>query len=146
MSAATQSDVGVLVVTHGQLAQELIEAARIILGRELEETRLQALSIGWNDDLDHSREQVRDAVAAADRGAGVLLLTDMFGGTPTNLCLSFLEDHSVEIVTGVNLPMVVKATSLVNETERRHELREVARSVAKKGAESIVLPSDVLEG
>ena len=141
----TEPITGVVVVTHGRLGQELVDAARIILGAEKGGGSLRALSVGWNDPVEEAREQVRNAVEEADQGAGVLVLTDMFGGTPTNLSLSFLEEGRVEIVTGVNLPMVVKCLNLDTERLRGLSLRELAGRVAEKGAGSVVLASAMLE-
>ena len=133
--------IGVLVVTHGRLAAELVEAAKVIVGGA---GHLQALSIGWNDDVDAARDHVRQAIAAADGGKGVLVLTDMFGGTPTNLALSFLTGN-VEIVTGVNLPMVVKTANLDGEIKEGMSLRQLADRVAQKGRESVIVASSMLE-
>ena len=136
--------VGVLIVTHGGLARELVEAARVILG-DHEGRRLRALSIGWDDAMDDARELVRESLAALDAGAGVLVLTDMFGGTPTNLCLSFLAEERVELVTGVNLPMVVKSLSLVRECDEGASLRSLADRIAARGGESVIVASSTLE-
>lgn len=136
-----QSAIGVLVVTHGKLAEELVTAARVIVGQA---DHLHALSIGWNDDVDAARETVRQAIAREDKGRGVLVLTDMFGGTPTNLSLSFLRADSVEIITGVNLPMVVKTACLGRELLTL-PLRQVAERVAAKGRESVIVAGDMLE-
>jgi PTS system mannose-specific IIA component len=133
--------IGVLVVTHGKLAEELVAAAGVIVGRS---ENLRALSIGWNDDVDKARETVRQAIEHENRGRGVLVLTDMFGGTPTNLSLSFLAADSVEIVTGVNLPMVVKTASLSREIQAL-PLRQVAERIAAKGRESVIVAGDMLE-
>jgi PTS system mannose-specific IIA component len=141
----TKATVGVVVVTHGLLGRELVEAARVILGGD-DRLPLQALSIGWDDPMDEARALVDEALASADRGSGVLILTDMFGGTPTNLCLSFLAEDEVEIITGVNLPMVVKCMNLGAELGAGRTLREVAERVARKGSSSIVLASEMLEG
>ena len=99
--------IGILVVTHGKLATELVNAAKMIVG-ELE--NVQAISIGWNDDVNEARERIRSAIKKIDFGHGVLILTDMFGGTPTNISLTFLEKGRTEIITGVNLPMIIKLT------------------------------------
>ena len=133
--------IGVLVVTHGRLAEELVEAARVIIGKA---DHLRALSIGWNDDVDAAREHVRRAIAECNRGHGVLLLTDMFGGTPTNLSLSFLSGE-VEIVTGVNLPMLVKTANLGGEMKEGMSLRQLADRVAQKGRDSVIVASSMLE-
>ena len=136
--------IGVIVVTHGNLGKELVDAARVILGVG-DELPLRALSVGWNDAMDVARELVRCAVEEAEQGAGVLILTDMFGGTPTNLCLSFLSEETVEIITGVNLPMVVKCLNLGRELGECKSLRGVAERVARKGRSSVVLASEMLE-
>jgi PTS system mannose-specific IIA component len=136
------TDIGVLVVTHGRLADELVAAAGVIVGAT---EHIRALSIGWNDDVDEARETVKKAIESADRGRGVLVLTDMFGGTPTNLSLSFLAPGSVEIITGVNLPMVVKTSNLAKEIAGGLTLRQVAEKVATKGRESVIVAGDMLE-
>ena len=135
--------VGVIVVTHGRLAEELVAAARVIVGQAAE--HLRALSIGWNDDVDAARELVRRAIAEEDKGRGVLVLTDMFGGTPTNISLSFLAEGRVEIVTGVNLPMLVKCASLGRAPAPELTLREIADRVAGKGRDSVIVAGDMLE-
>jgi PTS system mannose-specific IIA component len=134
--------IGVLVVTHGRLADELVSAAQVIVGST---ENVRALSIGWNDDVDGARELVRAAVEESDRGHGVLVLTDMFGGTPTNLSLSFLAPGQVEIVTGVNLPMVVKTAEVAKKAPADMTLRKLAEKVALKGRESVIVASDRLE-
>ena len=127
--------IGVVVITHGRLAEELVNAARAIVG---EIPGIVAVSMGWSDDVASARAQVERAVAEAG-GGDTLLLTDMFGGTPTNLSLPFLSPR-VEIVTGVNLPMLIKLTSL-----REGKLAEVARIVRDQGKDAIYVASDVLE-
>src|SRR5688500_14018441 len=109
--------IGIVVVTHGQLAAELVNAARAIVG---DIPLITAVSIAWADDMGAAREAIARAIAEVG-GGGVLILTDMFGGTPTNVSLPFLSER-VEIVTGVNLPMLIKLTSL-----REGELVEIAR-------------------
>src|SRR2546425_5739680 len=94
-----------VVVTHGHLAGELLAAAEMIVGPI---SHIAAVSIGWHDDVDTARSEVERAIARVGQGAGVLLMTDMFGGTPTNIASMFFEEGSVEVVTGVNLPMVIK--------------------------------------
>jgi PTS system mannose-specific IIA component len=127
--------IGIVVVTHGRLAEELVNAARTIVG---DIPAIAAVSMGWTDDVGAAREQVERAIAEVG-GGGTLLLTDMFGGTPTNLSLPFLSTQ-VEIVTGVNLPMLIKLTSL-----REGALSEVARAVRDQGKSAIYVASDVLE-
>ena len=130
---------GLLVVTHGRLAEELVNATRTIV-----ETfdALEAVGIGWDDDPTEARRRIEEAIRRVDRGSGVLVLTDMFGGTPTNLALSFLEPGKVEVVTGVNLPMLIKFTNLRDEAA----FAETARRIAEQGRHAIHVASDLLQG
>jgi PTS system mannose-specific IIA component len=127
--------IGIVVVTHGQLAAELVNAARAIVG---EIPLINAVSIAWADDVGAAREAIERALAEVGE-AGALVLTDMFGGTPTNVTLPFLSER-VEIVTGVNLPMLIKLTSL-----REGELVEIARVIRDQGKGAIYVASEVLE-
>jgi PTS system mannose-specific IIA component len=127
--------IGIVVVTHGRLAEELVNAARTIVG---DIPGIAAVSMGWTDDVAAAREQVEKAIAEVG-GGDTLLLTDMFGGTPTNLSLPFLSAR-VEIVTGVNLPMLIKLTSV-----REGALAEVARTIRDQGKDAIYVASDILE-
>ena len=127
--------IGIVVVTHGQLAGELVNAARTIVG---DIPRIASVSIGWSDDMLSAREAIEKALAEVG-GEEALVLTDMFGGTPTNLSLPFLSQR-VEIVTGVNLPMLIKLSSL-----REGDLLEVARVVRDQGKGAIYVASEVLE-
>src|SRR6185369_5672603 len=95
--------VGGVIVSHGHLANELLAAAETIVGVV---SHITAVSIGWHDDVDAARSEVDRAIKRVNQGAGVLLMTDMFGGTPTNIAAMFLKDGSIDVVTGVNLPMV----------------------------------------
>ena len=131
--------VGGVIVTHGQLANELVSAGEMIVG---EIRHITAVSIGWHDDVDVAREEIARAVQRVDMGNGVLLLTDMFGGTPTNIAASFLGQAPVEIVTGVNLPMVIKLA----EQEENEQLADLARRVRDQGQQQIHLASDILPG
>ena len=97
--------IGVVVVTHGQLATELVNAAEMIVG---DLPQFTAVSIGWHDDVNDAREEIAQAIERVRGDAGVLILTDMFGGTPSNLGMTFLEKDRVEVITGVNLPMLIK--------------------------------------
>jgi len=127
--------IGIVVVTHGALAGELVNAARTIVG---DIPRIAAVSIGWRDDVSAAREAIARALEAVG-GEAPLILTDMFGGTPTNVSLPFLS-RRIEIVTGVNLPMLIKLTSLRDGT-----LAEVARLVRDQGKDAIYVASELLE-
>src|SRR6201993_3744222 len=97
--------IGGLIVTHGRLAIELLNAAEMIVG---ESHHLAAVSIGWHDDVDIARGMIEKAIERVKSPDGVLILTDMFGGTPTNIASTFLDYGKVEVITGVNLPMLIK--------------------------------------
>jgi PTS system mannose-specific IIA component len=129
--------IGGVIVTHGQLANELVSAAEMIVG---EIHHITAVSIGWHDDVDVARDEIERAIQRVDTGSGVILLTDMFGGTPTNLAATFLGQAVVEIVTGVNLPMVIKLAT----QEPDEKLDELARRVRDQGQQQIHLTSDIL--
>ena len=131
-------DVGLLVVTHENLASELVRATRKIVG---EVQHFEAVSIGWNDDVADARLKVENAIRSVKRKEGVLVLTDMFGGTPTNISLSFLKQDQVEIVTGVNLPMLIKFFNL----EPDLTLRQMAERIRDKGRESIHMAMEYLQ-
>jgi PTS system mannose-specific IIA component len=131
--------IGVVVVTHGQLATELLNAAEMIVG---DLPRFVALSIGWHDDVTVAREALERAIERAreDGEVPVLILTDMFGGTPSNLGLSFLEEGRVEVVTGVNLAMLIKLA----RTSHHGDLLTLARELVDDGRQAIRVASDLL--
>ena len=129
----------VLVLTHGDLANALLESARKIDPHLADDT--DAVTLPWDVDTDAATAELRQRLAEMDRGAGVLILTDMFGGTATNLALPFLERDRIEIVTGVNLPMLVKLGSLRGRDTPLHDL---AGQLATSGQKSIRLASEFL--
>jgi PTS system mannose-specific IIA component len=131
--------IGVVVVTHGQLAVELVNAAEMIVG---ELPQFTAVSIGWHDEVNDAREDIAQAIDRVRGAEGVLLLTDMFGGTPSNLGLTFLETNQLEVITGVNLPMLIKLASL----RRSQDLLAVAREMRDHGRSAIWVASDLLNG
>src|ERR1019366_10688803 len=106
--------IGVVVVTHGQLATELVNAAEMIVG---DLPQFTAVSIGWHDEVNDAREDIAQAIERVRGDGGVLLLTDMFGGTPSNLGMTFIEKDRLEGVTGANLPMVIKLAGLSRSAE-----------------------------
>jgi PTS system mannose-specific IIA component len=97
--------IGIVVVTHGGLAREMIAAMQHIVGPQ---TQIEAVCIGANDDIDVRRREISDAIAGSDSGSGVVIVTDMFGGTPCNLALSHLKPGKVEVLAGANLPSLIK--------------------------------------
>ena len=131
--------IGVVVVTHGQLATELVNAAEMIVG---DLPTFTAVSIGWHDDANDAREEIGQAIARVAGDSGVLVVTDMFGGTPSNLGMTFLARDKVEVITGVNLPMLIKLAGLQSSSE----LLVVAREMRDHGRNAIWVASDLLQG
>jgi len=129
----------VLVLTHGNLAGAILESARQIDPHLVDDT--DAVTLPWEVDTDAAAADLRDRLRKMDAGAGVLVLTDMFGGTATNLALQFLEPDRIEIVTGVNLPMMIKLGSLRGRDVPLHDL---AGRLAEAGQKSIRLASEFL--
>ena len=131
---------GIVVVTHGQLAREMVAAAEMIIG---ELPNVTAVSIGWHESPEEAEKEIENAISRVEDGSGTVLLTDMFGGTPTNLSLSLLEKDRLEVVTGVNLPMLIRIASL-GEDAQTMGLHDVAAQACSQGKESIYLASDLL--
>jgi PTS system mannose-specific IIA component len=131
--------IGVVVVTHGQLATELVNAAEMIVG---DLPHITAVSIGWHEDVNDARDDIAQAIERVQAERGVLLLTDMFGGTPSNLGMTFLQTNKVEVITGVNLPMLIKIASLRGD----QDLLAVAREMRDDGRNAIWVASDLLRG
>jgi len=125
------------VVTHGQLATELVNAAEMIVG---DLPQFTAVSIGWHDEVNDAREDIARAIERVRGEEGVLLLTDMFGGTPSNLGMTFLEKDRLEVITGVNLPMLIKLASL----RKSSNLLAVAKEMREHGRNAIWVASDFL--
>lgn len=130
--------VGGVIVSHGQLANELLAAAETVIG---DISHITSVSIGWHDDVEMAKDEVERAIKSVSRGSGVILMTDMFGGTPTNIAAMFLNPGEVEIVTGVNLPMVIKLASNTKEMP----LLDLAREVEEQGRNAIHRTSSLLE-
>lgn len=129
--------IGGVLVTHGRLGAELLEAVRTIVG---EVEQMTFVSIGWNDDVEESKRRIAEAVKSVDSGRGVIVLTDMFGGSPSNLSLPLLAKNRVEVVTGVNLPMVIKlAHQLGGE-----EVGKLAQQICEQGQRHIAIASELL--
>jgi PTS system mannose-specific IIA component len=129
--------IGGLIVTHGRLAIELLNAAETITG---EIDHIAAVSLGWHDDVGTAAAMVQKALERVNTGDGVVILTDMFGGTPTNIASTFLNPGKVEIVTGVNLPMLIKLAQVSLE----EPLASVARLLRDTGQSSIYIASELL--
>ena len=130
--------VGILVITHQRLAEEFIATAELIVGKI--ETCV-GLSLDPDLPVDDLRQQINQAMDEVNDGDGVIVLTDMFGGTPSNLSLSFLNTEGIEVVTGVNLPMLLKLA----QSREGHEVGELARIIKDYGRRSISLASEILD-
>ena len=136
---------GIVVVTHGQLATELVNSAEMIVG---DLPNFAAVSIGWHEDVDHAREAIGLAIGRVQASAGgdgepvnVLVLTDMFGGTPANLAVTFVTPQ-VEVITGVNLPMLIKLA----RPQKAPDLVALAREMREHGRNAIWVASELLRG
>jgi PTS system mannose-specific IIA component len=129
--------IGGIIVSHGRLAEELLNALTIILG---EAPNIEAISIGWYDDVEESKKKINQSLKRVDQKNGVVIFTDMFGGTPSNLSFSFLKENQVEIITGINLPMLIKFVSL----QRSNNLKDVSKKVVDQGKKNIHLASALL--
>jgi PTS system mannose-specific IIA component len=130
--------IGGVIVSHGQVANELLAAAETVVG---DLSHITAVSIGWHDDVELAKDEIARAIKKVSAGSGVLVLTDMFGGTPTNISAMFIKEDEVEIVTGVNLPMIIKLAS----SKPGVTLSELAREVEEQGKQSIHRTSALLE-
>jgi len=131
--------IGLVVVTHGRLAAEFRAALEHVVGPQ---DHFETISIGPDDDMEQRRNDILSAVNKVDDGAGVMVLTDMFGGTPSNLAISVMENANVEVVAGVNLPMLIKLASVRGETG----LRQAAEMARDAGRKYISVASEVLSG
>lgn len=129
--------IGGVIVSHGRLANELLTAAEAVVG---ELNHIAAVSIGWHDDVELAKNEISRAIKKVSSSNGVLLLTDMFGGTPTNVSAMFIKENEIEIVTGVNLPMVVKLASQHKEMS----LSEMAKDVEEQGKQAIYRAGELL--
>jgi PTS system mannose-specific IIA component len=139
--------IGVVVVTHGQLAAELLNSAEMIVG---DLPQFAAVSIGWHDGVEQAREEIGHAIArvrlnpdgTVDETTGVMVLTDMFGGTPANLAITFLETDKVEVITGVNLAMLIKLA----RPPQGIDLLSIALEMREHGRNAIWVASDLIRG
>lgn len=129
--------IGIVIVTHGELGTELLRTAQEIVGKF---PSVEAVSVQASEQIEKARKKIETALQRVNDGSGVLILTDLFGGTPSNLVLSYLEAGRLEVVTGVNLPMLMKLPSLREE----RDLRALADNLAKYGQRNILVASEFL--
>ena len=132
--------IGIVVVTHSQLGDALIDAAEFILGNRPD--TMISVSIDLRENVDKLRKKIAEAIKQVDNKKGVLIFTDMFGGTPSNLSYSFLEEGRVEVISGVNLPILIKAVDIQADME----LSDLAQHLEAFGKKSISLASGILKG
>ena len=131
--------IGLVIVTHGGLAGEFRAALEHVVGPQ---TQLESISIGPDDDMELRRNEILAAIQRVDSGSGVVVLTDMFGGTPSNLAISVMDEAKVEVIAGVNLPMLVKLTSIRSESD----LAKAVDLAKEAGRKYINVASQVLAG
>ena len=129
--------IGMVLVTHGRLAEELISALEHVVGPQ---ANVRAVCIGPDDDMEQRRAEILDLAVQADEGDGVVLLTDMFGGTPSNLAISVMDTTNVEIIAGVNLPMLIKLVSV----RKSEPLEEAVVKAQESGRKYINIASQIL--
>ncbi len=131
--------IGMVLVTHGRLAEEFIAATEHVVGAQ---QNIQAVCIGPDDDMEQRRLEILDAVKTVDAGDGVVLLTDMFGGTPSNLAISIMEKGKVEVIAGINLPMLIKLASV----RQAMSLEDAVDAAKEAGLKYINVASQILGG
>ncbi len=131
--------IGIVLVTHGRLAEEFRHAVEHVVGPQ---ENFETVSIGADDDMEQRRADIVDAVKRADTGTGTIILTDMFGGTPSNLAISVMSPGQVEVIAGVNLPMLIKLTSVRVSDDIVHALQEAQMA----GRKYINVASQLLAG
>ena len=130
--------IGIVIVSHSNIAKEFIGVIEHIVGKQ---ERVYAVSIFPQDDMEHKRNEILDSVKQAQSGKGVIVLTDMFGGTPSNLALSVMEDEKIEVVAGVNLPMLIKMMSL----RKKFPIKDVVKKSQEAGRKYINVASAFFE-
>ncbi len=129
--------IGGVIVSHGKLGEELINTAEMIVGKIF---NITSVSIDVTTDVETSREQIKQAIQDVNNGAGVVIFTDMFGGTPSNISLSFLDEAHVEVVTGVNLAMLLQLST----SQKEEPFQEIVQSLKQRGQENIHIASEFL--
>lgn len=131
--------IGIVLVTHGRLAEEFVRALEHVVGKQ---QAIVSVCIGPDDNMEARREEIVEAVEKVDSGDGVIVLTDMFGGTPSNLAISLLEQPNVEVIAGMNLPMLIKLSSARHEASLQQAVQEAQES----GRKYINVASKLLAG
>ncbi len=133
--------IGIVIVAHGQLADVLLETAELIFGKKPD--AVVAVSLNLAEPVEKLKKKITTAIKSVDANRGILILTDMFGGTPSNLSYTFLEEGRIEVITGVNLPVLLKA---INIRGKDMDLHQMAKAIEANGKKSISLASSILKG
>ncbi|MXP25895.1 PTS fructose transporter subunit IIA [Altererythrobacter indicus] len=129
--------IGMILVTHGQLAQEFVRAMEHVVG---EQEAVATVCIGPNDDMEARRQEIDDAIHAVDNGEGCVILTDLFGGTPSNLAISLMKTGKVEVIAGINLPMLIRLAG----ARKTMELTKAVAAARDAGQNYITIASELL--
>jgi PTS system mannose-specific IIA component len=129
--------IGLVLVTHGRLASEFITAMEHVVGPQ---ERIEAICIGPEDDMEARRNDIADAIARVDGGRGVIILTDLFGGTPSNLAISLMRSQTIEVIAGVNLPMLIR----LEGARKTMEVRAAVAAAREAGRKYISVASEIL--
>ena len=129
--------IGLVLVTHGRLAEEFVSAMEHVVGKQ---ERIATIAIGPDDDMEERRKDIAEAIAAVDAGRGVIVLTDLFGGTPSNLAISLMERGRVEVIAGINLPMLIRLES----ARKAMKVVEAVAAAREAGRKYISVASEVL--
>jgi PTS system mannose-specific IIA component len=129
--------IGLVLVTHGRLAAEFVTAMEHVVGPQ---ERIEAICIGPDDDMEERRNDIAEAICRADAGAGVIILTDLFGGTPSNLAISLMKSQSVEVIAGVNLPMLIR----LEGARKTMGLKAAVAAARDAGRKYISVASEIL--
>lgn len=132
--------IGLIVISHGKLAYELISAVNFVLSGK-PSTKLTTISMDQNSDFETFKKEIKKSIKKVDNGDGVLLVTDMFGGTPSNIGLTFLEEGKVEVISGVNLPMLLKLSTLHKDIT----LKQAVQIAEKAGKDNIIVASNLIK-
>lgn len=137
MNELTTQMIGLVLVTHGRLADEFVTAMEHVVGPQ---KQVRTVAIGPDDDMEARRGDIRDAIAAVDGGRGVIVLTDLFGGTPSNLAISLMERGRIEVIAGINLPMLIRLES----ARRKMGVAAAVAAAREAGRKYISVASEVL--
>ncbi len=132
--------VGVVIVTHGNLAKELITAVNFVVSSQTS-LKMEPVSLDPTQDFESLKEKIKKAIDKVDDGGGILIVTDMFGGTPSNVGLTFLEDNKIEVISGANLPMLLKLATLSDN----HSLKEIVKRAESAGKDNIIIATKLLK-